>query len=381
MTDKLYEQDSHLKEFPAIVTACEPHGELFYISLNQTGFFPEGGGQAGDTGFLNDIQVIDTHEKGEVIWHYAKEPLEPGVSVRGRIDWAKRFSRMQQHSGEHIVSGLIHQRFGYDNVGFHLGEKDVTLDFNGPITKEELAEIEITANQAVWSNLPVKVTYPSREELKSLDYRSKIEIEGQVRIVAIPDIDTCACCAPHVTFTGEIGLIKLTNVQSHRGGVRINLLAGDRALADYEEKEASVRAVSVLLSAKEEQIATAVERLKQENYTITGRLMQFQMAMVREKAAAVPEGSKDLVFFEEGLDANTMREFVNLLTPRCTGTACVFTGNDREGYRYVLGSSSLDVRPLCKRLNTAFQGKGGGKPEMVQGSLVGTQEAIRNLLL
>lgn len=380
MTEKLYYEDSHLQEFTAQVTACEPDKKGFRIALNRTAFFPEGGGQYGDTGALNGINVYDTHEKDDTIWHYTRESLEPGTHVTGHIDWKKRFSRMQQHTGEHIVSGLVHRRFGYDNVGFHLGDPDVTLDFNGPITREELAEIELAANQIVWKNLPIQVTYPSREELAVLDYRSKIEIEGQVRIVTIPGADVCACCAPHVSFTGEIGLIKLTGVQVHRGGVRITMLAGDRALADYEEKETSVKAVSVLLSAKEAQIAEAVERLKQENYNLTGRLMQFQLSMVREKTAKVPEGTQHIAFFEESLDANTMREFVNLLMERCTGIACVFTGNDSEGYRYVLGSAHTDVRPLCKKLNEAFQGKGGGKPEMVQGSLTGTEKAIRDLL-
>jgi len=287
---------------------------------------------------------------------------------------------MQQHSGEHIVSGLVHARFGYDNVGFHLGDQDVTLDFNGPITKEELKEIELAANQAVWANLPVGITYPSKEELENLEYRSKIEIEGQVRIVTFPGIDVCACCAPHVDRTGEIGLIKLTNVQAHRGGVRVNLLAGDRALRDYQEKETSVKAVSVLLSAKEALVAEAVEHVKQQAYTLTGRLMQLQLKMIEDKASAVPEGTKNIAFFEEDLDANTMREFVNLLTARIDGIACVFTGSDQEGYRYVLGSAQEDVRPLCKKLNSAFAGKGGGKPEMVQGSLTGTEKAIRGLL-
>lgn len=380
MTEKLYYEDSHLQEFTATVTACEAHKDMFHIALDQSAFFPEGGGQFGDSGFLNDVEIFDTHEKGGVIWHYAKKPLEPGTSVTGRIDWDKRFSRMQQHSGEHIVSGLIHKRFGYDNVGFHLGEKEVTLDFNGPISKQELAEVELAANRIVWKNLPVQISYPAKEELTTLEYRSKIEIEGQVRIVSFPGVDVCACCAPHVNFTGEIGLIKLVNVQVHRGGVRVTMLAGDRALSDYREKETNIKEISVSLSVKEGLASEAVERIKQENYQLNGRLMQFQLSMVRQKAAAVPEDTENIAFFEEHLDANTMREFVNLLTARCTGIACVFVGNDKDGYRYVLGSSRSDVRPLCQKLNETFHGKGGGKPEMVQGSLTGTEKAIRLFL-
>ena len=376
MTNRLYYEDSHLTEFPAVVTACEQTKDYWKVSLDQTAFFPEGGGQAGDSGYLNDVEVFDTHEKAGEIWHYTQEPLEVGTEVKGILDWNKRFSRMQQHSGEHIVSGLIHARFGYDNVGFHLGEEEVTMDFNGPITREELAEIEAAANQVVFDNVPILISYPGKEELAILDYRSKIEIQGQVRIVTIPDVDICACCAPHVDRTGEIGLIKLTNVQAHRGGVRVNLLAGDRALGDYREKEASVKAISVLLSAKEALVADAVERLKQENFRLTGQLMTLNRALIQDKAAAVPEGSANPVFFEESLDADTGREFVNLLTARCTGIACVFMGNDETGYRYIFGSKTEDTRPLCKELNSQFSGKGGGKPEMVQGSLSGIQEEI-----
>ncbi len=376
MTRRLYYEDSHLKEFQAVVTACEQGRDFWRISLDKTAFFPEGGGQAGDSGFLNEVEIWDTHEKEAVIWHYAKTPLAPGTKVTGRLDWNKRFSLMQQHSGEHIVSGLVHARFGYDNVGFHLGAQEATLDFNGSMTKKELAKIEGAANEVVFANLPVLSSYPAREELASMEYRSKIAIPGQVRIITIPGIDVCACCAPHVTRTGEIGLIKLTDVQAHRGGVRVSLLAGDRALRDYQEKEASVKAVSVLLSAKEALIADAVERLKQETFELKGRLMQLNLSRIQEKADAVPEGTLNPVFFEDGLDTDACREFVNLLTKRCAGIASVFHGNDASGYRYILGSHTEDTRPLCKYLNTALGGKGGGRPEMVQGSLTGTRKEI-----
>ena len=376
MTKRIYYEDSHQKEFSAFVTACENEKDYWRICLDQTAFFPEGGGQNGDSGFLNQAEIFDTQEDQGVIWHYSKCPLDPGTEVTGRIDWTKRFSRMQQHTGEHIVSGLIHARFGYDNVGFHLGDQDVTLDFNGPVSRDELSQIEEAANAVVFSNLPVQISLPSREELVSLKYRSKIEIEGQVRIVTIPGVDVCACCAPHVKYTGEIGLIRLTNVQSHRGGVRINLLAGDRALRDSREKEAAVRAVSVLLSAKENKIPQAVERLKQEAFELKGRLMQLNLAYIQDKAAAVPVGTENPVFFETDLDMDTCREFVNLLTDRCHGTVCVFSGNGADDWRYILGSRTRDTRQLCRYLNQTFQGKGGGKPEMVQGSLKGKKTDI-----
>lgn len=381
MTKRLYYENSHLKEFQATVTACEKFEDFWRISLDRTAFFPEGGGQSGDSGFLNTVEIFDTREDKNGIWHYARTPLEPGSRVTGQLDWQKRLSRMQQHSGEHIVSGLVHARFGYDNVGFHLGEQEVTLDFNGVITREELTELETAANEAVFANIPVQISYPSREELNHLKYRSKIEIEGQVRIVTIPGIDVCACCAPHVERTGEIGLVKLTSVQSHRGGVRVNLLAGSRALLDYREKEGSVKSISVLLSAKENRVTEAVERLRQEAYELKGQLMQQNLTRIQEKAASVSEGTANPVFFEENLDMDACRELVNLLTARCKGIVCVFSGSDINGWRYILGSHTEDVRPLCRHLNEAFQGKGGGKPEMAQGSLKGMQSKIIESIL
>ena len=376
MTKRLYYEDSHQREFEAFVTACEPEGNFWRISLDQTAFFPEGGGQAGDSGFLNETEVFDTQEAGGEIWHHTASPFAPGQKVFCRIDWQKRFSRMQQHSGEHIVSGLVHGRFGCDNVGFHLGEREVTLDFNRAISREEMQEIETAANEIVFSNLPILVSYPDKTKLSALSYRSKMEIEGQVRIVTIPEVDVCACCAPHVKRTGEIGLIKLTGVQSHRGGVRVTMLAGDRALLDYREKEASVRAISALLSAKENLVQDAVERQKEEIYRLNGQLMKLNMMRIQEKASALPDKAQSPVFFEEDLNADASREFVNLLTERCEGIACVFSGNDTQGYRYVLGSHTLDTRPLCRHLNQTFGGKGGGKPEMVQGSVSGSRQEL-----
>ena len=220
-TKKLYYEDSHRKEFKATVLSCEERltakgkKDGYAVVLDQTAFFPEGGGQFGDRGLIDDVEVYDTHEKGGIILHYTKMPVEVGTTVTGKLDFAERFSRMQEHSGEHIVSGIVHRLHGYDNVGFHLGSENTTLDFNGELSEEQLLEVERLANEAVFADLPVQISYPSREELKILDYRSKIEIEGQVRLVEIPGVDICACCAPHVAHTGEIGMIKFIACDRH----------------------------------------------------------------------------------------------------------------------------------------------------------------------
>lgn len=250
MTDKLYYESSHRRDFEAQVISCEPEGEGYKVVLDKTVFFPEGGGQYADTGILGGVHVLDAQEKDGIIYHYTDGALTPGEIVKGEIDWEKRFESMQQHSGEHIISGIVHGRFGYNNVGFHLGADYCTMDFDGPITKEQLKEIEEEANRIVYKNLNIEILYPTKEELKDLTYRSKIEIEGQVRIVNIPGVDVCACCAPHVDRTGEIGNIKLVDMVSYKGGERITMLSGSRALTDHQQKEESVKKISALLCAR-----------------------------------------------------------------------------------------------------------------------------------
>lgn len=248
MTKKLYDLDAYATEFDATVISCEKAEEngaaVYYVVLDQTLFFPEEGGQSPDKGTLGECNVMDVQIKGDVITHTLDAPLKPGAAVHGILNWSHRFYNMQQHSGEHIFSGIVHKKFGYDNVGFHLSDAIVTMDFNGILTEQDAAEVEYEVNEVIVKNLPVQVTFPSREELAVLDYRSKIEIEGQVRIVTIPGVDVCACCAPHVRQTGEIGMLKVMSVQNHRGGVRISMLCGFRALEAFRQKDQIVTAVA-----------------------------------------------------------------------------------------------------------------------------------------
>lgn len=380
MTEKLFYTDSHLQEFTAEVVSCRPCDNGYEAVLSRTAFFPEGGGQAADTGVIDGIRVYDVQEKGEQIFHYLEGELEEGKTVTGQIDWDKRFSRMQQHSGEHIVSGIVHARFGYDNVGFHLNDELCTLDLSGPLTKEELREVENAANEAVFANVPVQISYPSKEKLKTLDYRSKIEIDGQVRIVTIPGYDVCACCAPHVYFTGEIGLIKLVQSQNYKGGIRITMLCGRRALKDYQQKEESVKAIMGSLSAKEELIAEAVERVKEECTQLKSALAETRYQILEAQAEKNSGGTeKRSVFFDSKLSGNEPRELMNLVLKKGTEVCAVFAGNEESGYRYVIGSETEDVRPYSKILKEQFDGRGGGKPVMVQGSVNGSEEAIRKV--
>jgi len=380
-TRKLFYEDSHQKEFTAVVLSCEESKKGYRVVLDQTAFFPEGGGQFGDAGWLDEVEVFDTHEKAGIIYHETKEPLAAGMTVKGRLDFAERFARMQQHTGEHMISGIVHRLYGYDNVGFHLGTDVTTLDFNGELSEEQVREVEDRVNQAVFENIPVQVLYPSKEELKELDYRSKIEIEGQVRIVSIPGIDMCACCAPHTHTTGEVGLVKILSCDRHRGGCRMTMVSGIRALNDYRQKQAGVTQVSVALSAPPEKVGEAVLHLKEQQGKLKEHLNRMQEAYLEQKLLEITLKDKNVCIFEEELDNIAARNFVNAAMELCSGICGVFVGSDEGGYRYILGSKTVDLRVFSRELNSRFQGKGGGKPEMVQGSLAGTKDEIFQMIM
>ena len=377
MTEKLFYEDSHMITFSAVVTACEKVEDYYEAVLDRTAFFPEGGGQYADTGWIDGVKVLDAHERDGVIYHKVENELSVGKQVEGTIDWEERFSKMQHHSGEHIVSGLVNAIYGYDNVGFHMGKDAVTMDFNGVLSKEQLREIEHKANEAVVKNLDIQVLFPSKEELAEIRYRSKIEIEGQVRIVVIPGYDTCACCAPHVNQTGEIGVIKLIGVQNYKGGVRVSMLCGFRAIADYEKKSESTKSISVMLSAKEDEIVDEVAKLKEELAVQKGKVAEMKKNLLQYRVQGFSENESLIVLFESDLSGDAPRELVNLLLAKGTKVSAVFAETGYRQYRYVIGSKSLDVRPFAKMLNDKFEARGGGKPEMVQGSVSGEADAIR----
>ena len=380
-TDKLYDKDSYLKEFTATVVACEQKDETTWkIVLDRTAFFPEGGGQTGDIGWLNDIEVTDTREKSGVIYHETKVPIEVGAQVAGKIDFTVRYDKMQQHTGEHILSGIVCSTYGYNNVGFHLSTEITTLDFDGELSAEQVRELEIKANEMIYANIPVQVKFPNKKELAEMDYRSKIEIEGQVRIVEIPEIDRCACCAPHVKMTGEIGLIKIVSCERHRGGCRLTIVCGMRALKDYQQKQESVGNVSALLSAKPEKIAEAVVRLQEQQAKLREQLNSIQAMYLKGKLEMLTGNEKSACIFEETLDSIAMRNFVNDAMEKCSGVCGAFIGTDDGGYHYVLGSKTVDMREFSKKLNEKFHGKGGGKPQMVQGSLTGSAKEIQEFI-
>lgn len=374
-TEKLFYQDAYLKETTAKVLECRKGKHGYEIVLDRTCFYPEGGGQPGDRGTLNGIPVTDTHEKDGMVLHYTDSPLEPGTEVTAVIDWARRFDLTQQHSGEHMVSGVVHRIYGYDNVGFHMGADMVTIDFSGELTEQQLREVETEVNQRIWLDDTVKCWYPSPEELKEIPYRSKKELTGKVRIAEFPGADICACCGTHVAHTGEIGLVKIVSVEKFHSGVRVEMLSGGRALRYLTAVQDQNRQVSQLLSAKVMETAKAVKNLADE----AERLRQQVYAMENAQFAAKAEqlrGQGNVLVKMDGLSADGVRRAAIAIQETCGGRAAVFSGDEENGYKYAVGEPDGNLRDWVKELNGALQGRGGGKPGFVQGSVAAKWDEI-----
>ena len=378
MTEKLYEKDGSLLSFSATVLACEPTKTGYAVTLDRTAFFPGGGGQACDLGTLGGVPVSGAALVGDAVVHYTGAPLVVGATVSGEVDHSVRFPRMQCHTAEHIVSGLIHARYGYDNVGFHLGEDEVTMDFNGELTREQLDEIEDLANGVVYADVPVTVSFPSPEELPNLSYRSKLDLTENVRLVTVEGCDVCACCAPHVSKTGEIGLIRLLGFIRYKGGVRIRLVAGEKALADYRARCRAAQTVSELLSVPQEKIAEGVTRalaasdmLSQNNAALRRRLAELLAGSV-----APTEGNRVFFLSEVESDPDVARHLAAIAIKTTGGIVAVCYGEGERGFRYLLASEKTDLRTVLPEINRALSGRGGGKPGMAEGTFAASREEI-----
>ena len=380
MTKRLYYEDAYCREFDARVTGCREGKRGWEVTLDQTAFYPEGGGQPADEGTLGEAKVLDVKEGGEEVIHLCDRPLEHGSTVHGTLDWDRRFRFMQQHSGEHIFSGIVHRIFGYDNIGFHMGKDCVTVDFSGMLSEEDIAQVERAANEAVLADLEILEDYPSREELGGLDYRSKKELEGQVRIITIPGSDVCACCGTHVKRTGQIGPIKAVASEHYKTGIRISLQIGWKALEDYEEKHRNIKEISALLSAPPQETAEAVRKLQEQLQELKAANVVLKQKQLDRLVEEVPEGAGRVIRFVEDLNPVEVRMLADRLAQKAD-FAAVFSGNDGEGYKYVMCSSHTDVAALGKKFNEALNGRGGGRNPMVQGSVMAERAKIEEFLL
>lgn len=364
---KLYLTDSYIKDFSATVTSVFEKDGRFEITLDKTAFYPEGGGQYADKGVLGGLEVLDVYKRGEEVVHLLSAPLEAGSTVEGKIDFETRFSRMQSHSGEHIVSGIVHSLFGYNNVGFHLGDDVMTVDFDGPLTDENIVRIEEEANRAVWRNMPITVSFP--ETLDGLDCRSKLELKHDIRVITIGDVDVCACAAPHPKTTGEIGVIKIISAMNYKKGTRIEMLAGMSAYRDYRRLNAKNKEIMALLSAKRDETLDAVKR---QNETLNAEKAE-KNALKKRLALAelrIFERGDMTVGFVDGAGFDELRFVANSKEFE----KCIIFSKSDEGLNFVISFKSGDVSDTAKALTTAFQGKGGGKGGFAQGKIAATRE-------
>ncbi len=379
MNMKIYYENSYIKEFDATVLSCVKNADIYEIILDKTAFFPEGGGQNADCGYIGESYIFDVKETEKGIVHLSKTELSVNEKYNCKIDWDLRFKRMQEHSGEHIISGIVHSLFGYDNVGFHMEEDSITIDFNGELTREQLDDVEYKANKAVWANIPVVCYIPDSNELASLDYRSKLDLTEDVRLVKIGDIDLCACCAPHVNSTGEIGIIKILDFMRHRGGVRLIAKCGEDALLDYRNKYENVYAVSNLLSAKQTDVSSAVERVKGELDELYREFYAFKLSVAQNAEKSLIFKDSCAYIIVEDFDSDMLRAVVNKGMDNsilCFG----FSGNNKDGYSYIIGSNSLNMKNVAQLVNTALNGRGGGRDTMIQGKVTACAEDIESFI-
>lgn len=379
-TRKLYYEDCLLREFTATVTGCAQTDKGYLVTLDATAFYPEGGGQACDLGTLGEANVLDVQERDGNVLHLCDKPLPLGSTVTGRLDWARRFDLMQQHAGEHILSGLIHEKYGYHNVGFYVGRDVMEVDFDGPIPADALAELEAQANQVVWEDIPVRCWIPTPEELPQVNYRTKKALPWPVRIVEIPGCDTCACCGIHVARTGQIGLIKILSCVKFHQGVRLEMVCGQRAYAYLCRVYEQNRQVSQAFSAKILETGAAAKRMNDQLATEKYRAAALEKRVFGAIAAGYA-GKGDVVHFEDGLTSASLRELADAIADTCGGTAAVFSGTDEAGYSLCLVRKDGDVRELGNALTRELNGRGGGKPGTFQGSIKATPKEIEEFLV
>ena len=379
MTERLYEKDAYCREFTAEVVSCDFENGFYNIVLDKTAFFPEGGGQAPDKGTLNGFEVLDVQISDGVIIHKTNEKINTGDEVFGKLDWETRFRRMQNHSGEHILSGTVHSLFGYNNVGFHMSKNEMTVDFDGVLTAEDIVRVEEITNSVIYRNLLIDISYPTPEEAESIQYRSKLEIAENLRLVTIENVDCCACCAPHVAKTGEVGIVKIIDFTPNKGGTRLTVKAGTDAFSDYAMLNRQSKSLMKTLSVSRELVSDAAEKqlelvnaLRYENGELRKKLAWSELSSIWYDSCTVA--------FAKNLTYDELRHCANKLLEKNARVCLLFSTNDERDYIYIISSKDADIRPVVKALNDVFDGKGGGKPNYAQGKITGCEEKIKKFV-
>ena len=374
-TEKLYYADPFLKEFTATVLTCEAGKKGFLVTLDRTAFYPEGGGQPTDQGTMNGLAVTEVHEKDGVIFQTVEGNVDIGETVSCRIDWERRFDHMQQHSGEHILSGILCADYCCDNVGFHMGADTVTIDYNTEITWDQCLAAEAKANAIIAADIPCNIAFPGKEELDALDYRSKKELSGQVRIVSFPGADCCACCGTHVLRAGQVGLVKILSCQKFRGGVRMEILCGSRAFRYLSACYDQAKAIGQKLSVKPTDACKAVERLEKELADTKSRMAALE-SIAWEAKAKEQEGKENVLLIEPPMGGDSLRRLADTVAHRAAGLTAVFAGEDGRYAYALLRADGEDISSAVKAMNAALHGRGGGRNGFAQGSVEATREEI-----
>lgn len=377
MTQKLYDSDSHLKEFTATVIDSYEKADGYFTILDKTAFFPEGGGQPSDIGYLDDVKVYDVREKDGIIYHYTTKQFRKGQSVKGTVDFERRFDFMQQHSGEHIVSGIVNWLYGYNNVGFHLSDTEMTMDFDGMLTRENLIEIEKLANEVIYRNAKIKCYYP--ENLKDLEYRSKLDLQSGVRIVEIEDCDRCACCAPHVDSASEIGIIKILDFAKNKGGIRIWAVCGKRALNDYNNRYLNTLKISSLLCAPQNEIVNAVKKQLENADALKYQIGGLKLRIIENFAKSYKPEGEVTAAFQDGFDIKELQSLADSLYKEYGGIRAVFSGNDKE-YSFAICGEAIRLDSWFKEFKGKLIVRGGGRNGMVQGTVLNTKDEILGVI-
>lgn len=378
MTVQYYDEYPYLDKSEAKVTDTGSDKTGNYIVLDRTIFFPEEGGQTPDKGSINGVPVVYSKKHDACILHYLEDTssFDVGDTVSLELDWDHRYKNMQMHTAEHIFSGLVNSKFGYNNVGFHLSDNSATMDYDGKLTKEDVLMLEEETNRIIYKDIAVHTGYPSKEELSNMQYRLKKELSGPIRIVSIEGVDSCACCAPHVKSTGEIGVFKIVSFENYKGGTRIHYLAGFRAFCDYREKSESIKSISEYVSAKPGEEASKVSSLAEEYRKATLEILTLKNKIVEARIASECSGEKDIIFFTPKDETSLMKYTMDTLHKYYPGTCALFAGSDKEGYRYFIEDNERDLAGLNQLLKDKFSAKGGGKPHSIQGTLIGNEEKI-----
>lgn len=388
MTVKLYDQNSHQTQTTAKVVACEPAEGGFEVLLDQTVLFPEGGGQPSDTGWIDTARVLSCREEHGDVFHKVDRALTVGETVTVRLDWARRFDFMQQHTGEHLLSFAFYKLFEAANVGFHLALDYATIDFDKPLSREQIAEAELLANSCVWRNLPVTATfYASEEEVQSLPLRKHAEgLTAPIRIVSIEDADMCTCCAPHCALTGEIGSIFVLDAAGYKGGTRVTFLCGERALKRHRAEHDDLDAIGRRFSTARENAVSAVAKLSDEYGALKKRERELAKELNGFLATELHANAKQAgkyrvaVRLFSGMDAGRLKDLAQCAAE--PGTISALFSETEGRLSYVLASGEkfpLDVGELIPAVNAATGGKGGGRGTLAQGmaqSGSGAQETV-----